>query len=195
MKKVLFILSFSFILTGCFDDPKQESTVQQSNISEEKKNADNQNLNKIIAETDSPKKSNETPKEELSEPKDSKPGSLIKVDNNTESKESDSTDNSKQIENKTKATIQKERNVSPNLADSQKVNNGSKNLEVKKLNKESYQQDENTSGLSAEEARIGYQNTLTDTEIIYLKNQCRYPFMSEQEIIEYNCSVKKVIQK
>ncbi|KDD80720.1 hypothetical protein [Glaesserella parasuis] len=49
-----------------------------------------------------------------------------------------------------------------------------------------------SSGLSPEEARVGYQDTLSDEGILYLKMQCRYPLMSEQEIINFGCGTKEV---
>ncbi|MDP0171740.1 hypothetical protein Q7328_08850 [Glaesserella parasuis] len=51
---------------------------------------------------------------------------------------------------------------------------------------------QDTSGLSPEEARVGYQDTLSDEGILYLKMQCRYPLMSEQEIINFGCGTKEV---
>lgn len=48
-------------------------------------------------------------------------------------------------------------------------------------------------GLSDEEKRVGYQRALNDREIQYLKSQCRYPFMSDKDIADYNCGTKPVI--
>lgn len=46
--------------------------------------------------------------------------------------------------------------------------------------------------LSEEEARLGYQRPLSKDEIQYYKSQCRYAFMSEQDVIDNRCEAKKV---
>ena len=54
--------------------------------------------------------------------------------------------------------------------------------------------DENAmvSSFSMEELRLGAQRSPTKDEIQYLKRQCRYAYMTEQDVIENNCSAKKV---
>lgn len=49
--------------------------------------------------------------------------------------------------------------------------------------------------LSSEEARTGYQRSLTVQEIHYFKNLCRYAFMSDKEVIEYNCQAKNILRR
>ena len=55
--------------------------------------------------------------------------------------------------------------------------------------------DENAmvSSFSMEELRLGAQRSPTKDEIQHLKRQCRYAYMTEQDVIENNCSAKKVI--
>ena len=54
--------------------------------------------------------------------------------------------------------------------------------------------DENAmvSSFSMEELRLGAQRSPTKDEIQHLKRQCRYAYMTEQDVIENNCSAKKV---
>ena len=54
--------------------------------------------------------------------------------------------------------------------------------------------DENAmvSSFSMEELRLGAQRSPTKDEIQHLKRQCRYTYMTEQDVIENNCSAKKV---
>ena len=48
------------------------------------------------------------------------------------------------------------------------------------------------SSFSMEELRLGAQRSPTKDEIQHLKRQCRYAYMTEQDVIENNCSAKKV---
>ena len=54
--------------------------------------------------------------------------------------------------------------------------------------------DENAmvSSFSMEELRLAAQRSPTKDEIQHLKRQCRYAYMTEQDVIENNCSAKKV---
>lgn len=54
--------------------------------------------------------------------------------------------------------------------------------------------DENAmvSSFSMEELRLGAQRSPTKDEIQHLKRQCRYAYMTEQDVIENNCFAKKV---
>lgn len=54
--------------------------------------------------------------------------------------------------------------------------------------------DEDASGLSEEELRVGAQKPLSIDEINHLKTQCRYPFMSDREMQLFRCFPVKVNQ-
>ncbi|AHG75151.1 hypothetical protein X875_14460 [Mannheimia varigena USDA-ARS-USMARC-1388] len=43
-----------------------------------------------------------------------------------------------------------------------------------------------------EELRLGAQKIPDKSEIQYFKSQCRYAFMSDKDVIENKCDVKKV---
>lgn len=52
--------------------------------------------------------------------------------------------------------------------------------------------EEDVSSFSMEELRVGAQQVASEAEIKYAKSQCRYAFMSDKEIIENRCEIKKV---
>lgn len=64
----------------------------------------------------------------------------------------------------------------------------------KDTSKSEAESDENAmvSSFSMEELRLGAQRSPTKDEIQHLKRQCRYAYMTEQDVIENNCSAKKV---
>lgn len=64
--------------------------------------------------------------------------------------------------------------------------------ERKILKKRDNKAAEDVSNFSMEELRTGAQHILTEAEIQYFKSQCRYAFMSDKEVIENRCEVKKV---
>ncbi|MDH2998172.1 hypothetical protein A1D22_01225 [Pasteurellaceae bacterium LFhippo2] len=54
---------------------------------------------------------------------------------------------------------------------------------------------EMSSGYSEEELRMGAQRPLLPAEISHLKSQCRYAYMSDEEVVFYRCSEKKISSK
>lgn len=53
-------------------------------------------------------------------------------------------------------------------------------------------EEQQVSSFSMEELRLGAQKILSKPEIQYFKSQCRYAFMSDRDVIENRCEVKKV---
>lgn len=62
------------------------------------------------------------------------------------------------------------------------------------LPKAEREEEPQVSNFSMEELRLGAQRSPTIDEIQHLKRQCRYAYMSEQDVIVNNCSAKKVSQ-
>lgn len=60
---------------------------------------------------------------------------------------------------------------------------------TKKINSEI---ENEVSNFSMEELRLGAQKIPDKSEIQYFKSQCRYAFMSDKDVIENKCDVKKV---
>ncbi|MGX2975529.1 hypothetical protein ACWIUH_07945 [Ursidibacter arcticus] len=232
MKKILSILSLSFILSGCFDEPKKEMT---STTPEEKSEKTVDSTEKVTTSIENVVEKNQTTevtsakdeKTTLVSQNDESKGStdMTKSEDNAKSENSATATTSEEHQNNKKASItentpsnknvEKEENLDSQktLASTQDAKRSEKNIQRKTSNNDTLsntslqtaesrkattrsnkvaQQD---SDISDEEKRVGYQRTLSDAEITYLKSQCRYAFMSEKEVIQYNCATKKVIIK
>ncbi|MGX2957207.1 hypothetical protein ACWIYZ_08985 [Ursidibacter arcticus] len=248
MKKILSILSLSFILSGCFDEPKKEMTsttpaekseqtvdstekvatsvenVVEKNQTTEMASAKDEKTAAVAlndenkASVDMTKSENKT-STEMAKSEDKTSTDIAKSGNSATAKKSEDSENSKKVaitENATRnKNVEKEKNVASQkaLASTQDSKKAEKHIQRKISNSDTLSNtplpkaearkvtintnviEQQDSGLSDEEKRVGYQRTLSDTEINYLKSQCRYAFMSEKEVFQYNCAAKKVIIK
>ncbi|MGY4675598.1 hypothetical protein ACWIVU_08685 [Ursidibacter arcticus] len=211
MKKILSILSLSFILSGCFDEPKKEMA---STTPAEKSEKAVDSSEKVTTSIENVVEKNQTT--EITSAKDEKE---VAQSNDKESKISENTVKSEDpvVENKPINTENSKNislnthskgNIQPSESGKEVAEDTTNSLQSKeaveqqqnavdKQNKVSKKIQENKSTreitLSDEEKRVGYQKVLSDKEIEYLKSKCQYHLMSEKELKEYNCMVKKVI--
>ncbi|MGX2970143.1 hypothetical protein [Ursidibacter sp. B-7004-1] len=211
MKKILSILSLSFILSGCFDEPKKEMA---STTPAEKSEKTVDSTEKVATSVENVVEKNQTT--EISSAKGEKEAAQS---NDKESKTSENTVKSEDpvVENKPintenskniSLTTHSKGNIQPSESGKEVAEDTTNSLQSKeaveqqqnavdKQNKVSKKIQENKSTreitLSDEEKRVGYQKVLSDKEIEYLKSKCQYQFMSDKEMKQYDCMVKKVI--
>lgn len=65
---------------------------------------------------------------------------------------------------------------------------------IKPKNKVVLIEEQEVSSFSMEELRTGAQRIPEISEVQYSKSQCRYAFMSDRDVIENRCEIKKVSQ-
>lgn len=66
-------------------------------------------------------------------------------------------------------------------------------ISERKILKKAKVEEEQVSNFSMEELRVGAQRIPDKSEVLYSKSQCRYAFMSDRDVIENRCEVKKII--
>ncbi|MGX2950117.1 hypothetical protein ACWIUA_04295 [Ursidibacter sp. B-7004-1] len=231
MKKTLSILSLSFILSGCFDEPKKEmaSTTpaeksEQIVDSTEKVATSVENVVEKDQKTEMPSAKDEKTTAvalndenkasmDITKSEDKTSKEIAKSETPAVAKKSEDSDNNQKVSITENSTRDKNVDSQKTLASTQDSKKAEKNTQRKISNSDTLSNtplpkaearkvtintnviEQQDSGLSAEEIRVGYQRVLSDSEITYLKSQCRYAFMSEKEVLQYNCAAKKVIIK
>lgn len=205
MKNLLAVLGVSFLLAACFDDSKKqdidsgqmpiEQKQPQTDVNAEEKPSEQRreearpSLEKIdqskkTADVDKKNIQSITPpqKEENVLVKKNKPVSQQKVVGKQRKLE-------KSTSKKSFTTASRE----------MKLESNSKGLSAKSVPirhtrdvSGTYENGKQISNFSPEELRVGAQVPMSDNEIRQEKIQCRYPFMSPQEIAENNCGIKNV---
>ncbi|MDD2168720.1 hypothetical protein Q7285_10690 [Glaesserella parasuis] len=201
MNKLLLIFIAIFSVTACFEQPKKDIIQEKG---EDK--ADVEGLKAEDSKVESPKveaskveaSKVESPKVESLKSEVSEAGvSQVKIPDSkkdiTETSSSDEKAEARQsisVQNE-QASVVDSNNENSLLAQDINEPESQKSSKPKSL-QYSINRHQESSGLSPEEARVGYQDTLSDEGILYLKMQCRYPLMSEQEIINFGCGTKEV---
>ncbi|MDG6240250.1 hypothetical protein P9Z53_09060 [Glaesserella parasuis] len=216
MNKLLLIFIAIFSVTACFEQPKkdiiqekgedkadveglkaEDSKVESPKVKASKVESSKVEASKVEASKVEASKV-ESPKVESLKSEVSEAGaSQVKIPDSkkdiTEASSSDEKAGARQsisVQNE-QASVVDSNNENSLLAQDIKEPESQKSSKPKSL-QYSINRHQESSGLSPEEARVGYQDTLSDEGILYLKMQCRYPLMSEQEIINFGCGTKEV---
>lgn len=218
MKKIFALLGASLALSGCFDEPKKESSQpNQSTASAATSTASEMpsstsslaSSDKSTAAETSTQVANSSAQSSSSASSSSgaatdKPESqlpALKTEAKTETKtetQAASTDSHRtKLDSASDKSHQTQTETAPKNASKVNAKKQAQTTKpaphrTKALKNTSTQEKYTGSGLSPEEIRVGYQQALNNDEINYLKQQCRYPFMSDKDLVKYRCAVKKV---
>lgn len=199
MKNLLAVLGVSFLLAGCFDDKRMQNAdssqmpVEQKQPQTGVKSEEKSSEQRIRDDKTSSEKSDKSDKAADADKKKEDTAELVKANKVTESH--------KFIEKRHKSEKSITRKSFVAISHEKKAENKTKRSVVKSksANKRrqavngTYENGKLVSNFSPEELRVGAQVPMSDNEIRQQKMQCRYPFMSQQEVAENNCSVKNVM--
>lgn len=219
MKNLLAALGVSFLLAGCFDDPKKQDAdssqtpVEQkqpqtgekpeeksSGQGSEESKISSENIDKSEKVVDVTDKKKEQSVSTTHVDKEEKSVIHLEKEEKTELlKTSKPDEQHKMIEKRHKP----EKSVTQKsfVAASREAKLGkstthsatkSKSTKRRQDVNGTYENGKLVSNFSPEELRVGAQVPMSDNEIRQQKIQCRYPFMSQEEVAENNCGVKTV---
>ncbi|WGE50914.1 hypothetical protein NYR68_00555 [Actinobacillus equuli subsp. haemolyticus] len=197
MKNLLAVLGVSFLLAGCFDDAKKQDAdssqmpVEQKQPQTGVKSEEKSSEQRSGEDKTSSEKNDKSDKTADVDKKKEDKAELVKTNKAAEShkfiekhhkseksvtkKSFVAVSHEKKAENKTKRSVAKSKSAKRR----QNING-------------TYENGKLVSNFSPEELRVGAQVPMSDNEIRQQKMQCRYPFMSQQEVAENNCGVKTV---
>ncbi|WP_150539358.1 hypothetical protein [Actinobacillus vicugnae] len=193
MKNLLVALGASFLLAGCFDEPKKQDAdsaqkpAEQSQAEAGVKSEEKTSKQKNAEERSSSEKSDKAVNTDKSEAKAVAP-SITEAKSSTVKSVTGRDKNTEKRHKPEKSVVKK----SVSSSHVTKLANKTKSAKRRKDVDGTYENGKLVSNFSPEELRVGAQTPMTANEILHEKMQCRYPFMSQQEIADNNCGVKTV---
>lgn len=202
MKNLLAVLGISFLLAGCFDDPKKQDADSSQTPVEQKQSQTGEKSSEQRSEESktSSEKVDKSEKTAEAEHKKDKSATHLEKEEKAELVKTNKTAGSSKIiekRHKPEKSVTKKSFVA--VSHDEKLENKTKHSVAKSKSAKrrqdvngTYENGKLVSNFSPEELRVGAQVPMSDNEIRQQKMQCRYPFMSQQEIAENNCGVKTV---